>query len=103
MSVTADKDSLEYSARGRISEFPNFKKKINQKDWENLISGIDLKAIEQTKSGERRGLYDGSDEIFRIETSGKEYEIVNASDSSENYKQLEKLKINLNNLVSKYK
>lgn len=102
--ITANKDSLESSSvGGRVTDFPNFKKKISQKDWESLISGIDLKVLEQTENGKRRGLYDGNDEIFRIITSEKEYEILNADKDSENYKQLEKLKTNLNNMVSRYK
>lgn len=103
-SVTATKDSLESSARGgRFEDFPKFKKKIQQKDWEKIISGLDVITLEKTKNGERRGLYDGPDEIFRITTGDKEYEIINAPSNSEGYKQLEKLKTDLNNLLPQYK
>lgn len=103
-SVTATKDSLETSARGgKMSEFPSFKKKMSPKDWQKLISGLDISLLEATKSGERRGLYDGSDEIFRIKTSEKEYEFYNVPAESAGYKQLEQLKKALNNLVSQNK
>ena len=103
-SINANKDSLEASAQGgRTADFPNFKKKINQKDWEKLISGIDISLLEKTQNGDRRGIFDGNDEIFRIVTTEKEYEIINASADSENYKQLEQLKTKLNNLLSQYK
>ncbi|WP_379965055.1 hypothetical protein [Epilithonimonas sp. UC225_85] len=102
--INATKDSLESSARGgRMTEFPNFKKKISFKDWQKLISGIDSSLLEKTQSGERRGVYDGPDEIFTIKTSEKEYEFYNVPTESAGYKQLEKLKTELNNLLPQYK
>lgn len=102
--INATKDSLESSAQGgRTEEFPAFKKKINVKDWQKLVSGIDISVLEKTKSGEKRGHYDGPDQIFRIKTSTKEYEFYNVSQDSEGYKQLEKLKNNLENLLPQYK
>lgn len=103
-SITASPDSLESIARGgRTQEFPNISKKINSKDWQNLVSGINISTLEKTKSGERRGHYDGPDQIFRIVTAKKEYEIYNVPQESEGYKQLEKLKTKLNNLLPQYK
>jgi len=102
--INVTKDSIESSARGgRTEEFPAFKKKINAKDWQKLISGIDTTLLDKTKSGERRGHYDGPDQIFRIKTSKKEYEFYNVPQESAGYKQLEKLKTNLNNLLPQYK
>lgn len=103
-SVTATADSLESVARGgRTQEFPNISKKIIKKDWDKLVSGINLTVLDKTQSGERRGHYDGPDQIFRIITAEKEYEIYNVPTESEGYKQLEKLKTELNNLLPKYK
>ncbi|MDP9954575.1 hypothetical protein J2X97_000212 [Epilithonimonas hungarica] len=103
-SITATKDSLiATSAGGRMTDYPNFNKKINSKDWEKLVSGLDISVIDKTQNGARRGVYDGHDEIFSIVTKDKEYEIFNASEDAQNYKQLEKLKTNLNNLLSQYK
>jgi len=103
-TVTATKDSLNSSsAGGRMTDFPNFNKKISSKEWEKLISGLDISLLEKTQNGARRGVYDGHDEIFHIQTADKEYEIINASEDTQNYKQLEKLKNNLNNLLSQYK
>ncbi len=74
-SITATPDSLESVARGgRTQEFPNVSKKINAKDWQNLVSGINVSTLDKTQSGERRGVYDGPDQIFRIVTKEKEYE-----------------------------
>lgn len=102
--INASKDSLESSARGgRTEEFPNFKKKINTTDWTKLVSGIDISLLEKTQSGERRGHYDGPDQIFTIVTDSKEYEFYNVPADSPGYKQLEKLKTELNNLLPKYK
>ena len=102
--VTATKDSLESSSRGgRATEFPAVKKKINSTDWQKLVAGINLSVLDKTISGERRGHYDGPDEIFRIKTSDKEYEIYNVPEESTGFKQLEKLKTDLENLLPKYK
>ncbi len=103
-SVTVTKDSLKSSsAGGRMTDFPNFSKKINAKDWQKLVSGIDLSVLEKTTSGARRGHYDGADQIFTIVTKEKEYELYNVPAESAGYKQLEKLKTELNNLLPQYK
>ena len=103
-SITANKDSLVSSAKGgRMTDFPNFSKKISAKDWQKLVSGIDLSVLEKTQSGERRGHYDGADQIFTIVTDSKEYELYNVPAESAGYKQLEKLKTDLNNLLPQYK
>jgi len=102
--ITATKDSLESSARGgRTTEFPAIKKKINAADWQMLVSGINISVLDKTQSGEKRGHYDGPDQIFRIQTADKEYEIYNVPTESAGYKQLEKLKKDLENLLPKYK
>jgi len=102
--ITATKDSLESSARGgRTTEFPAIKKKINAADWQMLVSGINIAVLDKTQSGEKRGHYDGPDQIFRIQTADKEYEIYNVPTESAGYKQLEKLKKDLENLLPKYK
>jgi hypothetical protein len=103
-SITANKDSLvSSSAGGRITDFPNFSKKINAKDWGKLVSAIDLSLLEKTQSGPQRGHYDGADQIFNIVTDSKEYEFYNIPAESAGYKQLEKLKTELNKLLSQYK
>lgn len=102
-SVTATKDTLTAEgAGGRVPNFPNFKKKIDPKVWNKIISGLDIPTLEQTKNGARRGVFDGNDEIFTIITTDKEYEIINASGDAAHYKQLEKLKLNLNSLLPAY-
>lgn len=102
--INASKDSLESSARGgRTTEFPSIKKKINATDWQKLVSGINLSVLDKTQSGERRGHYDGPDQIFKIVTAEKEYEIYNVPEESAGFKQLEKLKTDLENLLPKYK
>lgn len=103
-SITATKDSLVSSSRGgRFEDVPKFTKKINAKDWEQLVSKINLSLLEKTESGERRGVYDGSDTIYRVTTADKEYEIYNPSENAVGYKQLIELRANLNQLVPKYK
>ena len=102
--VTASKDSLESSASGgRTEEFPSFKKKINTKDWTKLVSGIDVATLEKTQSGPRRGYYDGPDQIFTIVTDSKEYEFYNVPEESTGFKQLEKLKTELEKLLPQYR
>lgn len=102
--ITATQDSLEASAQGgRFENFPTFKKKIAKKDWEKLVANIDLTVLDKTKSGERRGVYDGPDQIFRITTKDKEYEIYNVAKEAAGYNQLEKLKTDINNLLPQYK
>lgn len=103
-SITATKDSLVSVARGgRTQEFPTISKKMNAKDWQNLVSGINISTLDRTQSGEKRGYYDGPDQIFRIITAKKEYEIYNVPQEFEGYKQLEKLKTELENLLPQYK
>ena len=103
-SITATKDSLETTGRGgRVPDFPNFKKKIDPKDWENLVSSIDVNTLEQTKNGGRRGVYDGNDEIIYIITADKEYEFYNVPKDTAGYTKLEKLKEKINSLFSQYK
>ncbi len=102
--INATKDSLESNKRGgRFEDYPVFKKKIQQKDWDKIVSEINLSILDKTQSGKGKGMYDGPDDIFRIVTDKKEYEIINVPADSEGYKQLEKLKNNLNNLLSQYK
>lgn len=102
--ITATKDSLSSSsAGGRVTDFPNFNKKINSKDWQKLVSGINISTLDKTKSGERRGHYDGPDQIFVIKTAEKEYEFYNVPEESEGYKQLEQLKTELDNILIQYK
>lgn len=103
-SITATKDSLESSPMGaRFRDLPKFTKKINSKDWEQLISKINLSVLEKTESGERRGVYDGPDSIYKVTTADKEYIIYNPIEEDQGYKQLKELQTNLNNLLSKYK
>lgn len=103
-SINATKDSLESSARGgRTAEFPSFKKKINPKDWTKLVAGLDISLLEKTQSGEIRGHYDGPDQIFTIVTDSKEYEFYNVPTESPGYKQLEKLKTDLEKLLPQYR
>lgn len=101
--INATKDSLESNKTGgRFEDYPVFKKKIDQKDWKKITSEIDLSLLEKTQSGKRQGMYDGPEHIFVITTTEKEYEVVNVPTDSEGYKQIEKLKNNLENLLSKY-
>ncbi|MGV4414298.1 hypothetical protein [Chryseobacterium sp. T1] len=103
-SITATIDSLESSAvGGRFQDVPNFKKKINSKDWDQLVSKINISDLEKTESGRQQGIFDGPDAIFRIKTRDKEYEIYNPKESTQGYKQLNELRNSLNNLRSKYK
>jgi len=103
-SVTATPDSIVSSATGgRTQEFPNLQKKIMVTDWQKLVSGLNTSVLEQTVSGPRRGVYDGPDQIFRIITKDKEYEIYNVPTESPGYKQLEKLKTEMEAMLSRYK
>lgn len=101
--ISATKDSLESNkAGGRFEDYPVFKKKIDKKDWDKIVSDINISLLAKTKSGEKRGHYDGPDDIYRITTKDKEYELVNVPENSEGYQQIEKLKNNLDNLLKKY-
>ena len=101
--INATKDSLESNKTGgRFEDYPVFKKKIDKKDWDKIASDINISILEKTESGKARGYYDGPDHIFLIKTTDKEYELVNVPENSEGFKQIEKLKNNLENLLSKY-
>jgi len=104
MSITATKDSIEFTSFGRNFEnTPNLTKKIDTKDWNQLVSGINLSVLEKTKTGDRRGIFDGSDAIFRVVTTDKEYELFNVPQESTGYDQLNKIRKALTNLTPKYK
>ncbi|UQB68726.1 hypothetical protein [Epilithonimonas zeae] len=101
--INATKDSLESNKTGgRFEDYPVFKKKIDKKDWDKIVSDINISLLEKTQSGKARGYYDGPDHIYRITTTEKEYELINVPENSEGYKQIEKLKNNLDNLLKKY-
>ena len=101
--ISATRNSLESNKTGgRFEDFPIFKKKINQKDWDKIVSDINIPLLEKTESGKGRGYYDGPDNIFHIKTTEKEYELINVPADSEGYKQIETLKNNLENLLKKY-
>lgn len=99
LTITATKDSLISTNWGiAFKEFPALKKKMTAKDWSEIVSGIQLNLLPETKSGKSRGQYDGPDERFEITTLKDTFNILNASESG-NYKQLENLRINLKSLV----
>ena len=101
-SITVNKDSVITTSSGFRSEgFPEVKRKIAPKEWSLITSKLNVSQLEHTKNGGKRGVFDGNDEIFRINTSDKQYKIINASADTENYKQLELLKTNLLNLLPK--
>lgn len=101
--INATKDSLESNKTGgRFEDYPVFKKKIDKKDWDKIVSDINISVLEKTESGKGRGYYDGPDHIYRITTTEKEYELINVPENSAGYKQIEKLKNNLDNLLKKY-
>lgn len=104
MSITATKDSIEFSSFGRNFEStPNLTKKIDVKDWDQLVSGINLSVLEKTQSGERQGIFDGPDSIFRVVTTEKEYELFNVPEGSVGFEQLNNVRKTLTNLTPKYK
>ncbi len=101
-TITATKDSILSTAMGgRMREFPTVKRKNTAAEWQKLVTGIDTAILDKTTSGERRGVYDGPDEIFRIKTAAKEYEFYNVPEKSAGYKQLQDLKNRLQNLLPK--
>ena len=102
-TIIATKDSLISENNSITSrEIPNFKRKIDSKEWNLITSTINLKTVELTQSGKSRGYYDGPDEIFEISTNDKKYTLTNVTDSLQ-YKQLKNLKVLLKKLVSQKK
>lgn len=101
--IKATKDSLISENNSIASkEIPTFKRKITAKEWDLILSNINIDKIKLTNSGKSQGYYDGPDEIFEISTKDKKYTLTNASDAT-NYKQLKNLKDLLRKMVSQNK
>ena len=98
--ITATKDSLISENNSIASkEIPTFKRKIDPKEWDLIISTINLNTVKLIQSGKSRGYYDGPDEIFEISTNDKKYTLTNVTDSLK-YRQLRNLKVLLKKIVS---
>ncbi|SFI14151.1 hypothetical protein [Halpernia frigidisoli] len=100
VSITATKDSL-ISVNNSIAtkEIPTKSSKIDIKNWNSIVAGLNLEDIKNTQSGKSRGYYDGPDEIYEIVTNNKTYTLTNVSDPVKS-KQLKNLKVILQKMAA---
>ena len=100
VSITATKDSL-ISVNNSIAtkEMPTKSRKIDIKNWNLIIAGLNLEDIKNTQNGKSRGYYDGPDEIYEIVTNDKTYTLTNVSDPLKS-KQLKNLKVILQKMAA---
>lgn len=93
IEITKDLVTTE-SAGGMFTNYPKVNRKTTVDEWNKLISLINIPTLENIKSGEGQGHYDGPDEFITIKTKTKEINILNASNA-----QLTSIKEQLNKIV----
>lgn len=103
--VRVTKDSIH--AEMGITEKKNhkeWKSKITPQVWQRITSTIDVKTLDKIKSSPSQQSVDGIDETFQIRTPKNYHVYVNAYADAVHYKQLQKLKDQiLNVLPEEYK
>ncbi|RNA63317.1 hypothetical protein D1631_15990 [Chryseobacterium nematophagum] len=100
--IKVNQDSL-YLEKGTVSskEHIVWKYAITAKDWRQLTSHFDIKTFNTIKSSESIQALNGIDETFQIKTSKTSHVYVNAYNDTIHYKQLQKFKDQLSQIIPK--
>ncbi|CAA7194965.1 hypothetical protein [Chryseobacterium potabilaquae] len=100
--VKVNQDSL-YLEKGTVSskEHTVWKSAITAEDWHQLTSHFDIKTFSTIKSSESIQALNGIDETFQIKTSKTSHVYVNAYTDTIHYKQLQKFKDQLSQIIPK--
>lgn len=91
VKVTKDSIHLEQGITNNKTH-KEWKSGITPQTWRKLTSTLDAKTLDNIQSSPSKQSVDGIDETFQIRTSKKYHAYVNAYADTTHYKQLQKLK-----------
>lgn len=100
VKITKDSLHIEEGATEKKSH-KEWNTKTNPKDWENLVSKIDVKILSKIKSSPSAQSVNKLDETFQIRTREKAYFYVNSNYDTLNYKELKALKEKIQKIIPK--
>jgi hypothetical protein len=98
IKITKDSIHLETGITNKKTH-KEWKSAITPKIWQNLTSAIDVKTLDKIKSSPSKQSVDGFDETFQIRTPKKYHAYVNSYVDTVYYKQLQKLKDQIQNIL----
>ncbi|MCS3531528.1 hypothetical protein [Chryseobacterium sp. JUb7] len=98
IKITKDSIQLETGITNNKTH-KEWKSSINSQVWNQLTSTIDVKTLDKIKSSPSKQSVDGFDETFQIKTVKKYHVYVNAYADTIYYKQLQKLKDQIQNIL----
>ena len=91
VKITKDSIHLEAGVTNNKTH-KEWKSAITAQVWKKLTSTIDVKTLDDIKSSPSKQSVDGFDETFQIRTAKKYHAYVNSYVDTVHYKQLQKLK-----------
>ncbi|OPC56656.1 hypothetical protein DSC47_14765 [Elizabethkingia miricola] len=102
-NIRVNKDSISSIQRqfGTDSLNKSRKRAITPTEWNRLISEINLSSVSKIKNGPSYQPFDGTDDIWEIKTSTHTYRIINGKQDIDNYKSLEAVYSQLEELIQK--
>ncbi|GAA4150667.1 hypothetical protein GCM10022217_03840 [Chryseobacterium ginsenosidimutans] len=98
VKITKDSIHLETGITNKKTH-KEWKSAITPQIWQNLTSTIDVKTLDKIKSSPSKQSVDGFDETFQIRTPKKYHAYVNSYVDTVYYKQLQKLKDQIQNIL----
>lgn len=98
VKITKDSARLETGVTQKKIH-KEWKSAITPKAWQNLTSAIDATTLDKIRSSPSKQPVDGFDETFQIRTRKKYHAYVNAYADTVHYRQLEKLKASIQNMI----
>ncbi|MCL1669473.1 hypothetical protein M2T82_15510 [Elizabethkingia ursingii] len=102
-NIRINKDSVSCIQKqaDTVSLDKSHKRAITPAEWNKLISEIDLSSVSKIKNGPSYQPFDGIDDIWEIKTSTRTYRIINGKKDTDNYKSLEAVYSQLEELIQK--
>ena len=102
-NIRVNKDSVSSIQRQADTDILNKSRKraITPTEWNKLISEIDLSLVSKIKNGPSYQPFDGIDDIWEIKTSTRTYRVINGKKGTDNYKSLEAVYSQLEELIQK--
>lgn len=102
-NIRVNKDSVSTIQRQADTDNLNNSRKraITPTEWNKLISEIDLSSVSKIKNGPSYQPFDGIDDIWEIKTSTRTYRVINGKKDIDNYKSLETVYSQLEELIQK--
>nr|WP_199163033.1 hypothetical protein [Elizabethkingia sp. ASV34] len=102
-NIRVNKDSVSSIQRQADTDHLNksHKRAITSTEWNKLISEIDLSSVSKIKNDPSYQPFDGIDDIWEIKTSTRTYRVINGKKDTDNYKSLEAVYSQLEELIQK--